>query len=308
MTGVESTLTEVPATTQVSSRGARLAAASIALSALGVVLSLILMPPLASKDFTAFSLPSWAPAAAVGFTGAIFAAAIILAIVSRVVAGRSIHLALLWAAIGFSMWLVLLCGILLLRGLGERFEPTSLYSQELIDSSVTMEHPLPFGTDVVVSALGTRQPVMIVTAEDPLTVTQEAIDAGAPAPNGEYIAVLLTIEVVDLTAAARGATLPDRRWVSARPPRVAGSLTIPGYPGLDDLDLTDAGVHLVYDFYDTSAFESGQGAYMWQLLGPDSDGAYWGESLDDFIPLATTAEYSTWVASHRRSREKRWGG
>lgn len=296
MAEAETTLTEERAMSRMSSRGARLAAASITLSVLGVGMIPILTLPLASKALTAFSLPPWAPVAAIGITGAVFAAAIILAIVSQSVSGRSIHRALLWAISGLAVWLVLLGATWLVRGFGTPYEPTSLYSQELIDSPVTMEHPLPFGAEVVVSELGTRQPVMIVTAEEPLTVTQEAIDAGAPPPDGDYIAVPVAVEVVDPTGVARGVTLPDRRWVSHDRPEWPAALTIPGYPGLDDLDLSGAGVHRVYDFYDTSAFETGQGAYLWWLLGPGSDGAYWGESIDDFFPQADSAQYGTWIA------------
>ncbi|HYQ82569.1 MAG TPA: hypothetical protein VEP28_00865, partial [Rubrobacter sp.] len=250
-----------------------MAAASIALSVIGVVLIPVLTFPLGSNDVTAFLLPPWGPAASIAFTGVVFAAAIVLAVLSKAEAGRPVFHALLWAILGLAVGLVLLWGAFILKGFGERFDPTSLYSQELVDSPATIEHPLPFGTQVVLRTLDTREPVMIVTAEQPLMVTQEAVDYGLPIPDGDYVAVSLTIEVVDPTAAGRGMTLPTRQWVT--PIGAGGYLLesqeetmLPGYPRADLLDLTKTGVHRVYDLIDTSAFGSGEGAYQWSVLGP----------------------------------------
>lgn len=267
------------APSRISAKASRLAAISLGLTVLGVVLIPVLTFPLGSKDYTAFSLPPWGPAASIALTGVVFAAAIALAGLSQAGARRVVYGALPLAIVGAGVWLLLLWGAWWSRGFGQVFEPTSLYSQELVDSPSTIERPLPFGTEVVLRDLETRHPVFIVTVEEPKIVTQEAIDHGLPEPDDDYVAIPLRIEVVDPAAAGRGVTLPQRKWIT---PLSAGAAfleglderTIPGYPSAGTLDLSKPGTYLVYDLIDTSKFSSGEGAYQWSLLGPGSSGAY----------------------------------
>ena len=264
-----------------SRTGPRLAIASIVLSVVGVVLIPFLTFPLGSNDFTTFSLPAWRPTAFVGLSAMIFLAALALAILSRMIAGRGLYRARLWAILGTSVWLLLLGGAWFLNSFdGARLEPTSLYSQELVDSPSTLEHPLPFGTAVVLRMLGTRQPVMIVTADEPLIVTREAVAAGVPAPYDDYVAVPLTIEIADSAAAAQRVELPRRDWIKSIGAggywsHAEQRLLIPGYPLAELLDLTKPGVYHVYDIIDTSDYKSGEGAYRWSIVGSGSGGAYW---------------------------------
>lgn len=266
---------------RVPAQASRLAWISLGLTALGAVLIPILTVPLGSNGYIAFSLPPWGPAASILLTGFVFAAAIVLAVLSRVAAGRSVYGALAWAIAGGLAWVLVLWAADWSRGLGPTFMPASLYSQELLDSPVTIEDPMPFGTEVVLRTLGTREPVLIVTVEEPEIVTQQAIEHGLPAPEGDYIAVPLRIEVVDPTAAARGVTLPRRDWITRLSPEAIflDGLTdtnLPGYPSAERLDLSDAGTHLVYDLIDTSAYGAGKGAYTWSLIGRGSpDDAHW---------------------------------
>lgn len=253
---------------------------SLGLTALGLVLIPVLTLPLGSMDYTTFSLPPWGPAASIACTGIVFAAAIVLACLSQADAHRSVYGALPWAIIGVIVWLLLLAAAWWSRGFEQVFKPTSLYSQELVESPATLEHPLPFGTMVVLRTLETRQPVMIVTVGEPEIVTQKAIDSGLSEPDGDYIAVPLVIEVVDPTAAMHGMNLPNRTWLTRLSDEAIFSdgleeKSLPGYPSAELLDLTTKGTFHVYDLIDTSGFRAGEGAYKWSLLGPGSSGAFW---------------------------------
>lgn len=265
----------------VSAKASRVAWISLGLTALGVLLIPVLTLPLGSSGRIAFSMPPWGPAVSIVITGVVFAAAMVLAVLSRVVAGRSVYGALPLAIIGCLAWVLMLWAAEWSRGFGPTFTPASLYSRELIDTPVTIEDPMPFGTEVVLRTLGTREPVLIVTVEEPEIVTQEALDHGLPAPEGDYIAVPLRIEVVDPTAATRGVTLPNRDWITRLSEGAIfldglSDRTLPGYPSAERLDLSEAGTYLVYDLIDTSAYCAGEGAYTWSLIGRDSAGdAYW---------------------------------
>lgn len=276
-----------------SPNGRRSAVVSLVLSGLGVLLTFGIVAPLASKELAAFFFPPWWRAFAIVVTFGLLAAGFVAAIWSLVAARRMIHGALAVSIAGGVIWTVSIA-VVTYFSFGYQLSAGDLYSEQLADSPTTRAAPLPYGTEVELRTLGTRNPAMLVAAGDPIDITQEAIAAGAPAPEDQYIAVPLTVRVID-AAEIDPDLLPDRRWDTESGYEAwPVEFSIAGYEALKGWDLNVEGEYSRYDVFDADWSSAEDSRYTW-LLPARGQRIYWGAGIEEFIPEADRATYGSWV-------------
>lgn len=276
-----------------SAKGRRSAVVSLVLSGLGILLTFGLVAPLASKELAAFFFPPWWRGFAMAVSFGLLMAGFIAAVVSLVAARRMIHGALAFSIASGVLWVVTIVAVTFLS-FGYQVSAGDLYAEQLADAPTTRAAPLPYGSQVELRTLGTGNPAMLVTAGDPIDITREAISAGAPVPEDQYIAVPVTVRVLD-AAEIDPELIPDRRWDTAGGYEAWPiEFSIPGYDAPEGESFTVEGEYTVYDVFDTEWASAKDARYTW-LLPARSQRIYWGVAIEEFIPSADRATYGSWV-------------
>jgi len=276
-----------------SAKGRRFAVVSLVLSGLGVLLTLGIVAPLASKELAAFFYPPWWRTFSMAVTFGLLTAGFVAAIMSLVAARRLAHGALALSIAGGVLWFLTLA-VVTFFSFGYQVSAGDLYSEQLADSPTTRAAPLPYGSEVELRTLGTRNPAMLVTAGNPIDITQEAVAAGASAPEDQYIAVPVTVRVID-AAEIDPEVLPDRRWDTESGYEAWPiGFTIPGYEAPEGRDFTVEGEYRGYDVFDADWNSADDSRYTW-LLPARGQRIYWGAAIEEFIPAADRATYGSWV-------------
>ena len=276
-----------------SAKGRRSAVVSLVFSGLGVLLTFGLVAPLASKELAAFFFPPWWRGLAIVVTFGLLVAGFIAAVVSLVAARRMIHGALVLSIVSGALWFLTIAVVTFLS-FGYQVSAGDLYSEQRADALTTRPAPLPYGSEVELRTLGTGNPAMLVTAGKPIEITQEAIAAGAPAPEDQYIAVPVTVRVVD-AAEIDPEVLPDRRWDTESGYEAWPiEFSIPGYEAPEGGNFTVEGEYTGYDVFDTEWASAEDSRYTW-LLPARNQRIYWGAAIEEFIPGADQATYGSWV-------------
>lgn len=263
---------------------------SACISVLGLILIPLLLFPLASRDVVQFDLPEWGPAALTAVTLFVFVVAMVLAWIPRGSADNpATWVAFSLAVVGLVVAVIVSFVTLVLRTFDNSYFPWYLYAPSLAEAPPSLEEPLPFGTQLELVSLGTRDVALTIVVDDPVDITAIAREASLPEPvNGAYIAIPLTVQMIDPSGIIDEddgvVHYPDSYWASQT--RIEGGaldveFSVPGYPTSIEGD-PEAGVtYHYYDIFDVSSLDPTHGVYEWGLSSRDNAiDAMWGTPVD----------------------------
>lgn len=154
------------------------------------------------------------------------------------------------------------------------------------DAGTTLSDPLSPGTTLTAKAIGSGRDALRVSVGAAIDVSSAARTGGAAAPeNGAYVAVPVTISVLDGDALtdeeSENIVIPASEWVSSSGEEIGPvDISVPGYPGLQDVDLPTARPVTFYDVFDVRPTNLTHGVYGFRLFldadGQGSDAVFWG--------------------------------
>ena len=111
-----------------------------------------------------------------------------------------------------------------------------------------------------------------MTASAPIDITQAAVDGSIDPPvNGVYLAVKVSYtDPEDPTFACFKPAWPSSWWVTTAGDEIdLATVSVPGYPTLEDGGITTEDSASYYDVFDVSPEAAASGRYQIILLAPD---------------------------------------